>query len=137
MVRAGLVAASAAVAAMVVAGCGGRSGDAELANSAGQSVAAPSGTVEAALVEGAPDGGVATLHVVIRGDAGDELFRSEQAYSTRHGVAIAWQDSGEVLWVLSSDVGTSRIEPDGDGWTQSFLGPQDRDDVPPEIDALR
>lgn len=109
----------------------------DVANRAGQEVASPSVDHTASLQPAGEDGGVPMLAVVVTGADGEEVFRSEGAYSTRHGVAIAWQHDGEVLWVLSADVGTSRVESDGGAWTQTWLTPQTRDDVPPEIDALR
>ena len=120
------------------AACTSSGGDTvNTARRAGQEVTAPSGDLIGTLVEGPAENGVATLVVVVTDGAGEEVFRAPEPYSTRHGVAIAWQSDGEVLWVLSSDVGTSRIERGPDGWAQTWLTPETRDAVPPEIDALR
>ena len=122
----------------LLTGCGKDATRVPVASAEGEQVASPSGEHVATLAAGPEQDGVGTLVVEVADDDGDVVFRSDEAYSTRHGVAVAWQSDGEVLWVLSSDVGTSRVEAGGGGtWEQTFLTPQTRDDVPPEIDALR
>lgn len=133
-------AALALVGAIALAGCTSQTGgatDVDTANRSGQEVTSPSGDHTGTLVDGPEQDGVATLVVVVTGADGEEVFRTSDAYSTRHGVAIAWQSDDDVLWVLSSDVGTSRIEEAPSGWEQTWLTPETRDDVPPEIAALR
>lgn len=133
-----IVTAAVALMALTLVGCSDRGGTTvDTANRVGQSVTSPSGDHLASLVEGPSDGGVGTAVVVVADAQGDELFRTPEPYSTRHGVAIAWQLDDDVLWVLSSDVGTSRVEQGASAWEQVWLTPATRGDVPPEIDALR
>ncbi len=137
-VAAAVLAALAVTGVAAASGCtqGGEEPAVQTANRAGQEVTSPSGDAVATLAAGPDDGGP-TLQVVVTSADGAELFRSDEAYSARHGVALAWQADGEVLWVLSSDVGTSYVRNGADGWTQTWLTPETRGDVPPEIAALR
>ncbi|NCT90985.1 hypothetical protein GXB85_08505 [Cellulomonas sp. APG4] len=133
-----LVGAALAIATLLGAtGCTASDTDAETATGAGEQVTAPSGDVVATLTEGTEQDGVAMLDVVVTDADGTELFRTPEPYSSRHGVLLAWQSDDDVLWVLSSDVGTSRIDDNGDGWTQTWLTPETRDTMPEEIAALR
>lgn len=123
--------------AITLLGCHAATGGdtVDVANRSGQQVTSPTGAHLASL---RTDGDASMLAVVVTDADGQEVFRSEAGYSTRHGVAIAWQHDGEVLWALSSDLGTSYVAPSDDGpWRQTWLTPETRDDVPPEIDALR
>ena len=121
----------------LLTGCGAGGAPVPVASAEGEEVASPSGEHVATLVAGPEQDGVGTLVVEIADGDGDVVFRSGEAYSTRHGVAVAWQSDGDVLWVLSSDVGTARVEASSGTWEQTFLTAQTRADVPPEIDALR
>lgn len=136
-IRRCVAAALAVVALLGTAGCTADEIDVETASRAGERVTAPSGDVVATLTEGPEQDGVTMLDVVVTGADGTELFRTPEPYSSRHGVLLAWQPDDDVLWVLSSDVGTSRIDDDGDEWTQTWLTPETRDTVPEELAALR
>lgn len=137
LIRTLVGAALATVALLGTTGCTAADTDVETANRAGEQVTAPSGDVVATLTEGPEQDGVTMLDVVVTDADGTELFSTPEPYSSRHGVLLAWQSDDDVLWVLSSDVGTSRIDDDGDGWAQTWLTPETRDTVPEEIAALR
>jgi hypothetical protein len=97
----------------------------------------PSGTFTASVVPGPRQNGVDTLVVVITDRAGAEVFRDDYAYSSRHGVGVTWLSDRDQLWILSSDVGTSYVEPTGGRWTKVAITPETRADIPAEIDKLR
>ena len=125
-----------AVAAAVV-GCGlfGRdSATEERAVRPGDPHPSPSGRQAAYAEDGAPQNTVKTLVDVIRDKDGNEVYRDDAAYSTRHGVLFTWLSTEpNQLWILSSDVGTFHVAPDNDGtWTK-----QHATNVPPEIKDLR
>ena len=84
----------------------------------GQVITAASGEVTAEFVPGADQNGVPTVVPVIR-SGGSTLFQDTQQYSTRHGVAMVWQDSADVLWILSGDVGSAKVERTGNTWSLS------------------
>ena len=130
-------AVAVAGAVLLLTGCFGGGDQVPVASGVTDEVPSPSGGHVAGLEAGPAQDGAETLLVVIKDDTGAEVFRAAEPDSTGPGVAVAWQSSGEVLWVLSSDVGTSRIEASTVGWEQTFRTPETREDEPPEIDALR
>ena len=125
-----------AVAAAVV-GCGlfGRDSETdERAVRPGEPKPSPSGLYTAYAEDGAPQNTVKTLVDVIRDKDGNEVYRDDAAYSTRHGVLFTWLTTEpDQLWILSSDVGTFYVSPDDHGaWNK-----QHATDVPQEIKELR
>ncbi|ANE82617.1 hypothetical protein A7U43_04040 [Mycobacterium adipatum] len=118
-------------------GCGlfGRDSETdERAVRPGEPKPSPSGLYTAYAEDGAPQNTVKTLVDVIRDKDGNEVYRDDAAYSTRHGVLFTWLSTEpNQLWILSSDVGTFHVAPDNDGtWTK-----QHATNVPPEIKDLR
>ncbi len=79
-----------------------------------------------------------TWIVVITDRAGREVFRDNDAYSSRHGVGITWRSGKDELWLLSSDVGTSYVRQDAEGaWRKDHPRPGHfGEDVPAEIREL-
>ena len=131
-----LVLALAAVVGVSVLGGGGTSRDVpSTSRFASPEHAVPSlvGGWSAVAVPGPDQNGVPTWIPVIRDAAGTEVFRDDEAYSTRHGVGITWLSGTEQLWVLSSDVGTASVDHAATGWTKTEIWPETRGRVPPEI----
>ncbi|WP_232020066.1 hypothetical protein [Mycolicibacterium hassiacum] len=95
----------------------------------------PSGQFTAYAEPGPDQNGVETWTVVVRGRAGEEVFRDDYAYSTRHGVLITWLTTEpHQLWVYSGDVAVSYVSPDSTGrWTKTAVS---RDEIPSEITDL-
>jgi hypothetical protein len=114
----------AALVGLAVAGCSIFSSppDSPLGpiNEAGRIITSPSGSATAEFLPGEIQNGVPTLVPVVR-SGGTVVFRSPLQYSTRHGVAMLWQESEDVLWILSSDVGTSRVEQQGATWSRTSM----------------
>lgn len=116
----------------IVAGCGtGEDGAAPIVTP-DRSQASPSGTYTAYVQEGPEENGVKTWVLLVRDQAGKEVFRDRSAYSTRNGVMISWLSTEpEQLWVYSGDVGVHKIAPGAKGgWTRTGV---ETENVPAEI----
>lgn len=121
---------------IAVAGCGLFGRDNEIGHRAvqpGEPKTSPSGLYTAYAEDGEPQNTVKTLVDVIRDKDGNEVFRDDAAYSTRHGVLFTWLSTEpNQLWILSSDVGTFHVSNTNGTWTK-----QHATDVPKEIKDLR
>ncbi len=91
-------------------------------------VTSPSGSYRAVLVERKDAAGTRLLVPTIQSAAGQTVF-SDEPYAARHRLLVMWQDKGDVLWVSSGDVGTSRIELVSGSWRKV----QTLDGMPPEV----
>lgn len=96
----------------------------------GQEVPAPSGTVSAVLDQAGEE-----IGVMLRDAEGNDIWADDFPYVKRLMPSLIWEqqneDGADVLWVLSSDIGTSRISqtPEG-GWAKEFTAA-----MPEEIEA--
>jgi hypothetical protein len=136
--RAWLAAASVALV-LVLAGCAifGRSGGRQDRFARpGSPRPSPSGAYIASVVPGPPENGVDTLVVVITDQSGHEVFRDDDAYSTRHGVGVTWLSDRDQLWILSADVGHSYVEIRDGRWAKVDITPETTASVPGEIASL-
>ena len=122
-----LIAVILAVMAIVV-GCGTSDNTAAAVVTPDRAQASPSGTYTAYVQEGTEE----TWVVLIRDQAGKEVFRDRSAYSTRHGVTVSWLSTEpEQLWVYSGDEGVHKIAPGAKGgWTRTGV---ETGNVPTEI----
>lgn len=127
--------------AALVAGCGlfGRADrTADRFVRPGQPKSSPSGSYTAFADYGPEDHGVTTWVAVIKDAAGNEVFRDEDNYSSRHGVGITWLSTEDQLWLLSSDVGTAHVDRSADGtWVKTWMNPETIGTVPEEIKSLQ
>lgn len=97
----------------------------------------PSGAFVAHAEAGPLQNGVATRVVVVKNAGGSEVFRDSYAYSTRHGVGITWVAGHDQLWVMSGDVGVSRIELGANGsWQKTSITPETASTIPKDIRDL-
>ena len=136
--RTWLVAASVALV-LVLTGCAifGRSGGRQDRFARpGAPRTSPSGEYIASVVAGPPENGVETLVVVITDRSGREVFRDDDAYSTRHGVGVTWLSDRDQLWILSADVGHSYVEAQDGRWTKVDITPESTASIPGEIADL-
>ncbi|WIY83576.1 hypothetical protein [Propionimicrobium sp. PCR01-08-3] len=75
--------------------------------------------------------GNATYAVVIVDDNGREQWRSEKLYGDADGPGLFWESEADALWILSADLGTSKVSRDeAANWTQEWT----TEGMPPEID---
>lgn len=130
-----LIAVILAVMALAV-GCGKSDDAAAAIVTPGHPQTSPSGAYTAFVQEGPEEeNGVKTWVVLVRDQAGKEVFRDRSAYSTRHGVMINWLSTEpEQLWVYSGDVGVHKIAPGAQGgWTRTGVKSEN---VPSGISSL-
>ena len=57
------------------------------------------------------------------------VFRDKNTYSIRHGVGLIWQHSEDTLWILSSDIGHSKVTLANGKWSKTFT----KEGIPPEV----
>lgn len=98
----------------------------------GERQASPSGAFTAELrAEGS--GVDRRVHPVILDAAGSVVWADEQRYEMRaHPVGVLWQAGDDVLWLLSADLGNSRVLQVAGAWTQEW----NVDPLPPDIEKL-
>ncbi|RPA17891.1 hypothetical protein EGT56_07880 [Arachnia propionica] len=73
------------------------------------------------------------VYPVIKNSAGEVLWSDDRRYlMSAHPVGVVWQKDADVLWLLSDDIGTSRVvEKDGE-WVKEW----DWDTLPPDIEKI-
>lgn len=101
------------LAAASLAACQSSPGGGRLATEAHDSVS-PSGQFTA-LIAGAADG----LHPLIREADGEPVWVDEVGHDPHAYPVVMWEDSADVLWVLSSATGGAMVHKDGDEWVKS------------------
>ncbi|MBE5454129.1 MULTISPECIES: YdgH/BhsA/McbA family protein [Mycobacteroides] len=97
-------------------------------------VPSPSGEYAASVEYGPTENNVKTWVPVIRDKSGDEVFRDDYPYSTRHMLYVTWLSSQPAeLWVYSGDVGTFSIaqQPNGKWMKQHSTAPKEIKDLHP------
>jgi hypothetical protein len=102
----------------------------------GSPATSPSGRYTAVL-DVVDVGSVDEWRPTIRDATGAEVFRDDESYSAgpAHSLVVAWSPTADELWVLSGDVGTSRLAPLPDGtWRKTSSTPEQPLAVPDELD---
>ncbi|QZH68045.1 hypothetical protein [Mycolicibacterium farcinogenes] len=119
----------------IAAGCGKGDDSAAHTVTPEHAQTSPSGTYTAYAQNGPVENGADTWVVVVRDNAGQEVFHDRSAYSPAKGVMITWLPTEpDQLWVYSADAGVYRIAPGSHGgWTRSGVKPEN---VPSEISGL-
>lgn len=85
----------------------------------GATQASPSGAFTAELQE-TTEKGFTEYRPIITDASGNAVWQSETAFVERYFPGVAWEKDTDVLWILSSDVGNSRVEQTGSSWEQTF-----------------
>lgn len=124
--RRGWFAGVAAIVAGTLTGCQASGGSGSLATQ-GNAALSPSGQFSA-LVARAADG----LYPVIRGSDGEAVWVDDQGHDPQAFPIVVWEDSDDVLWVLSSAHGSSQVRRVGGDWVKSA----DPEEVPGQIADL-
>lgn len=78
--------------------------------------------------------GKRNVYPVIKNSAGEVVWSDDRRYLlSAHPVGVVWQEDADVLWLLSGDIGTSRVvEKDGE-WVKEW----DWDTLPPDIKKIK
>lgn len=111
--RRGWFAGAAAMVAGALTGCRAREDAGSLATQ-GDAALSPSGQFSA-LVASAADG----LHPMIRRHDGEAVWVDDLGYEPQAFPVVTWEDSADVLWVLSSAHGNSVVRREGGDWVKS------------------
>lgn len=121
---------TAAALAVGLTGCQG--GDSALVPENGQRTS-PSGQFTAEFAsEGS--GSDRRVYPVITDDGGTVVWADDTRYlMSAHPVGVAWQSDEDVLWLLSSDIGTARVVQTDGVWAKDW----DWTTLPPDIEAIR
>ncbi|WP_396903369.1 hypothetical protein [Mycolicibacterium sp.] len=121
-------------AVAIAAGCGKDENSVVPVVTPDHAQTSPSGTYTAFAQHGPQENGQDTWVVVIRDEAGNEVFHDRSAYSPAAGVMITWLSTEPAqLWVYSGDTGVYRIAPGSHGgWTRAGVKP---DNMPSEISS--
>lgn len=126
----GAASLGAAVLGLTLSGC--QSKASTLVPEDGERVS-PSGQFTAEFAsEGA--GSDARVHPVIKDAGGTIVWADDERYLVRaHPLGVAWQSDEDVLWLLSSDIGTARVVQSNGVWVKDW----EWTTLPPDIEALR
>lgn len=73
------------------------------------------------------------LYPVIKNASGEVVWQDDQRYlMSAHPVGVVWQADADVLWLLSSDIGHSRVIQVNGAWTRDWQW----DSLPEDIRAI-
>ena len=74
------------------------------------------------------------VYPVIKSSAGEVVWSDDQRYLlSAHPVGVVWQEGADVLWLLSGDIGTSRVVEKDGTWVKEW----DWDTLPPDIKKIK
>lgn len=96
-----------------------------------RSASSPSGDFVASLETKHSDDGNTWIVPIIKDASGVAVY-TDPGYARRHSLLVMWEANRDVLWVVSSDVGSARIEVIDGVWTKTW----DKN-IPPEIQEHR
>lgn len=94
----------------------------------GVPVPAPSGEVTAVL-----DTAGEELGVMLRDAEGTDFWGDDFPYRPEQPPGLLWETEADVLWVLSGDLGTSRVAQDSEGAWSKQQADQLEEQIPEEI----
>ena len=78
--------------------------------------------------------GKRNVYPVIKNSAGEVVWSDDQRYLlSAHPVGVVWQEGADVLWLLSGDIGTSRVVEKDGTWVKEW----DWDTLPPDIKKIK
>ena len=65
--------------------------------------------------------GKRNVYPVIKNSAGEVVWSDDQRYLlSAHPVGVVWQEDADVLWLLSSDIGSSRVVEKDGAWVKDW-----------------
>ena len=78
--------------------------------------------------------GKRNVYPVIKNSAGEVVWSDDQRYLlSAHPVGVVWQEGADVLWLLSGDIGTSRVVEKDGKWVKEW----DWGTLPPDIKKIK
>lgn len=116
--RPATVAVAAAVATLLVGCVGGRAADNPFLQK-GETQTSGSGSYNATL-RLHTDQGFDEYQPIITDVSGTPVWEDKTAFVQRNFPGVTWAKDADVLWILSGDVGNSRVERVNGTWVQTF-----------------
>ena len=78
--------------------------------------------------------GKRNVYPVIKNSAGEVVWSDDERYlMSAHPVGVVWQENADVLWLLSGDIGASRVVEKDGKWVKDW----DWETMPPEIKKIK
>ena len=78
--------------------------------------------------------GKRNVYPVIKNSAGEVVWSDDRRYLlSAHPVGVVWQEGADVLWLLSGDIGTSRVVEKDGKWVKEW----DWGTLPPDIKKIK
>lgn len=78
--------------------------------------------------------GKRNVYPVIKNSAGEVVWSDDRRYLlSAHPVGVVWQEGADVLWLLSGDIGTSRVVEKDGTWVKEW----DWGTLPPDIKKIK
>lgn len=78
--------------------------------------------------------GKRNVYPVIKNSAGEVVWSDDRRYLlSAHPVGVVWQEDADVLWLLSGDIGTSRVVEKDGNWAKEW----DWDALPTDIKKIK
>jgi hypothetical protein len=78
--------------------------------------------------------GKRNVYPVIKNSAGEVVWSDDECYlMTAHPVGVVWQEDADVLWLLSGDIGFSRVVEKDGKWVKDW----DWGTLPPDIKKIK
>ena len=73
------------------------------------------------------------VYPVIKNSAGEVVWSDDRRYlMSAHPVGVVWQEDADVLWLLSRDIGSSRVVEKDGAWVKDW----DWNELPSDIEKI-
>ncbi|WP_314456392.1 hypothetical protein [uncultured Actinomyces sp.] len=118
-IEAGAALVAVVVIAIGLVGCQGRGRDSVVLRE-GEMRVSSSGRYTSEFLAEEIDGR-RNVYPVIKNSAGEVVWTDDQRYlMSAHPVGVVWQEDADVLWLLSSDIGSSRVVEKDGAWVKDW-----------------
>ena len=118
-IEAGAALVAVVVIAIGLVGCQGRGRDSVVLRE-GEMRVSSSGRYTSEFLAEEIDGR-RNVYPVIKNSAGEVVWTDDQRYlMSAHPVGVVWQEDADVLWLLSRDIGSSRVVEKDGAWAKDW-----------------
>ena len=118
-IKAGAALVTVMVIAIGLVGCQGRGRDSVVLRE-GETRVSSSGRYTSEFLAEEIDGR-RNVYPVIKNSAGEVVWSDDRRYlMSAHPVGVVWQEDADVLWLLSRDIGSSRVVEKEGAWVKDW-----------------
>ena len=118
-IKAGAALVAVVVIAIGLVGCQGRGRDSVVLRE-GETRVSSSGRYTSEFLAEEIDGR-RNVYPVIKNAAGEVVWADDRRYlMSAHSVGVVWQEDADVLWLLSRDIGSSRVVEKDGAWVKDW-----------------